>query len=116
MGSRSGTTFLDIPLVQPCKLILAVLVPLTPAFQIILIVQPTTDGTTTRQVLADVLPLHTILTKLDDFAVFLGRPFGLLLGGRLEGMVLSGRQPFRRHRRARLRWQGRHAGGDARWR
>lgn len=60
--------------------------------------QPTTDGTSTGQVLADVLPLHPILTKLDDSGVFLGGPFGLLLGWRLDGMVLGGRQAFRRHR------------------
>lgn len=67
-------TFLDIPLVHPRELILAVLVLVNVLLQVVLIVQSTADGTTTGQVFADVFPLHAILTELDDLRIFLGRP------------------------------------------
>ena len=72
--SRSGETFLNIPLVQPRKLILAVLVPFTPSLKIILIVQTTANGTSTRKMFADILPFHSISTKLDYLCIFLWRP------------------------------------------
>ena len=115
LGQQSGATFLNIPLVQPCEFILAVFIPLTPPFEVVLVVQSTTNSTATRQVLTDVLPLHAILAELDDFGVFLRRPLGLFLRWRLYGMFLARRQPLRRHRRARLRWHGSHAGGYAGW-
>jgi hypothetical protein len=40
--------------------------------------QPATDGTSTRQMLADIFPLHTVLTELDDFGIFVWGPFRLL--------------------------------------
>ena len=81
--TRSGVTSRSIPLVQPRKLVLTIFVPFASSFKIILVVQTATDGASSGQMLADVLPFHTLPTKLNNLRVFLGRPFGLLLGRRL---------------------------------
>lgn len=73
----------NIPLVQPRELILTVLIPLTPPLQVVLVMKSTRDGTTTWQMFADVFPFHAFAAKLDDFCIFLCRPFRLLLRWRL---------------------------------
>ena len=65
----------NAPFVQPSKLILTVFIPFTPSLEVILIVQTTADGASTRQVFADVFPFHSFASKLDDPRVFLWRPF-----------------------------------------
>lgn len=83
---RDGHLFGDLgphvgleSLVQPSKFIFAVLIPFTSSLQVVLVVKSTRDSTPTRQMFADVLPLHTLAPKLNDLCIFLGRPFGLLL-------------------------------------
>lgn len=93
-SARSGTTrcrarLPNIPLVQPCKLILTIFVPLTPSLEIVLVVQATADCASSWQMLTDVLPLHSVPTELDDLCVFLWRPLGLLFGRRFS-RVCSG--------------------------
>lgn len=85
-GSDRRPAIIDIPFVQPRELILTVLVPLTPSLQVILIMQTTADGTPSRQLLADILPLHGLTAESDDLFVFFGRPFRLFLCRRLRRM------------------------------
>jgi len=83
VGRDLGMTWRDIPLVQPGELILTVLIPLAAALKVVLVVQAAADGRPAGKVLANVLPLHALAAQLDDLGVLLGRPFGLLFGGRL---------------------------------
>ena len=86
--------------------------------------EATADGTATRQAFADVLPLHPAAPQLDDEGVFLGRPFGLLLGrglGRVRGLQALGRAgraglAQRRHHGGRARHEGRRDLGSPRHR
>ena len=73
------TTELSVPFVQPSKLILTIFVPLTTPFEVVLVMKTTRDGTSTRKMFADVLPLHSIPAELDNLCIFIRRPFGLLL-------------------------------------
>lgn len=61
---------LDIPLVQPRKLIFTIFVPLTPFFEVVLVVQATADGTSSWQMPANVFPFHSGPTEFDDLRVF----------------------------------------------
>jgi len=72
---------LKLPFVKPCQLVLALFVPLTPPFKVVLIVESTAYGASARQSLGDVFPLHATSPELDDEAVLLLRPFALLFHG-----------------------------------
>ena len=60
----------DIPLVQPSELILTVFVPLAPAFKVVLIVQSTTNGASTRKVFTDIFPFHALSAQVNDLSIF----------------------------------------------
>lgn len=47
------------PLVQARKFVLALLVPLAPSLEVVLVVQATTNRTAPREPLRDILPFHT---------------------------------------------------------
>ena len=49
---------IDIPLVEPGKLVLALLVPFTTPFQVVLVMQSTADRAAARQALRDIIPFH----------------------------------------------------------
>lgn len=66
-------------LIEPSKLILAFLIPLTASFEIVLVVKPTADGTASRKSLGNVLPLHASPTELDNDGILFGRPLALFL-------------------------------------
>ena len=110
------STQLNLPFVQSSQPILSIIIPLGPSLEIILIVQTTADGTSTGQMLADILPLHASGAQVDDQDILLGRPFGLLFGGRFHrrrrrrpggGMEAFGGNGRRRR-------DGRDLGGDGR--
>lgn len=72
--------FVDIgsPVVQPCKLILLLVVPFLALLAIILVPQTATDRAPPRQFLRNVVPFHSIPAKLNRKLILLGRPFPLL--------------------------------------
>jgi hypothetical protein len=57
--------------IQPSKLVLLILIPLAAAFKVVLVVKTATDGAATWQAFADILPLHTTASQLDDQGIFL---------------------------------------------
>lgn len=65
----------DLPIIHPGQLCLALLIPLTPLLEIILVMQATCNFCTTRQLLADLPPLHPGSPQLNDPSIFLGVPF-----------------------------------------
>ena len=69
----------DVPFVESCQLVFALLVPFASSLQVVLVVKSTADRAPARQSLGDVLPLHAISPQLDDEGVFLGRPLALFL-------------------------------------
>lgn len=71
-------------LVQPRKLVFALLVPLAASLEIVLVVEATADRTPARETLGNVVPLHPAAPELNDQSILLGRPFALLLCWRLS--------------------------------
>lgn len=68
-------------LIEPSKLILAFLVPLTASLEIVLVVKPTADGTASWKSLGNILPLHASPAEFDDDGILFGRPLALFLDG-----------------------------------
>ena len=68
--TRSGTTLRSIPFVQPCELVLTIFVPFAAPLKVILIVQPATDSTSSREMLADVFPFHALASESYDLGIF----------------------------------------------
>lgn len=68
-----------IPLIEPSKLILAFLIPLTASLEIVLVVKSTADGTASRKSFGNIFPLHASSAELDNDGILFGRPLALFL-------------------------------------
>lgn len=68
-----------LPLVKPRKFVFPLLVPLAAPLEVVLIVKPAADSTSSRKSLRDIFPLHHTTSQLNDESIFLGRPLALLL-------------------------------------
>lgn len=69
----------DLPVVQPCKLVLLLVIPFLALFAVILVTQTAADRASSREFLRNIIPLHPIPSKLNRELVLLRRPFPLLL-------------------------------------
>lgn len=75
-GNRNSSK--NSPLVEPGKLVLPLVIPFAASFEIVLVVEPTTDGTAARQPLGYIFPFHATPSEFDNESIFLRRPFALL--------------------------------------
>lgn len=91
-----------IPLIEPSKLILAFLIPLTASLEIVLVVKPTADGTASWKSLGNILPLHASPAEFDDDGILFGRPLALFLD-RLVWNVRCHTAPIARNERRSYR-------------
>ncbi len=71
-----------LPLIESCKLVLPFFIPFTSSLEVVLIMQPATDSTTSGKSLGDVFPLHSTSSQINDQSIFLCRPLALLLSWR----------------------------------
>ncbi|KAL6891614.1 hypothetical protein HDV57DRAFT_306601 [Trichoderma longibrachiatum] len=95
---------LYIPLIQPGKLVLAFLIPLTPSLKIVLVVKPAADGAASRKPLRDVLPLHVLAPQLNDEGILFRRPLGLFLDWLIRDVRRHASPAARDERRSYRRW------------
>jgi hypothetical protein len=66
---------IDIPSVQPCKLVLLLFIPDGSLLEVVLVTKSARDGAPSRQAFGNVIPLHPLTTEFDGEVVLLGGPF-----------------------------------------
>lgn len=78
--------WVDIPFIQPCQFVLALLRPRVPPLEVVLVVKPATHVASSGDPGGDIFPLHALTSQLDEDDIFLGGPGALPLCGGLFGV------------------------------